>query len=379
MEDDAAIRVALVRKPRGESVPSPFWPKVWAHLRERLTGIVVYGIVGLSILVMIVGWRVFFSKSVLVISPFSVPVNGDAPIGLSGKSAANLLLDKVEELSNEANEYGQRATAPFLNTERHEEAPDVKVEVAGLSVEGVLAALSRVLEKQQIVTGELYWVKEGVIIRARLENDVWTVGPFPATAVELDKQYRMLARNLLSVTNPNIAGLIFQKDGEVNLAQKSFTNWLSLKGLDADSRAQANFHLGVVLDLSGSRPSAEQSYQNALSIQPAFFEALVNLGLDLYTDGRTNDAILRLRQASDLKPHSLAPLMILGLAQVDPADKEMTYRKALALYPEMPAIHYQLALALQQLNRQADAKAEMELYSKLSKPSAPAVPKRPAN
>ncbi|HEY4902008.1 MAG TPA: hypothetical protein VIH89_00910 [Candidatus Sulfotelmatobacter sp.] len=200
MEDDAAIRVALVRKPRGESVPSPFWPKVWAHLRERLTGIFVYGIVGLSILVMIVGWRVFFSKSVLVISPFSVPVNGDAPIGLSGKSAANLLLDKVEELSNEANEYGQRATAPFLNTERHEEAPDVKVEVAGLSVEGVLAALSRVLEKQQIVTGELYWVKEGVIIRARLENDVWTVGPFPATAVELDKQYRMLARNLLSAS-----------------------------------------------------------------------------------------------------------------------------------------------------------------------------------
>jgi len=375
VQDDAAIRVILVRPPRAHHVES-FWFRWRSHLKEQIStsSFLNYCIAGVLLLILLTSWRTFFSKPVLVIAPFSVPVGGEAVIGLSGKSAANLLLDKVEELSKEANDYGKgTSTAPFLNTERPIDMPDVKLEVAGLSVEGVVGFASRLLEKQQVVTGEVYWVKEGVLIRARLE-EVWTVGPFAATSAELDKQYRSLAKSLLSVTNPNIAGLIFQKDHEIDSALKSYRAWLSIKGLDNNSRAQAYFHLGVVSDLSGDHLGAQQSYQNALLIQPAFFEALVNLGLNLYKVGNTREAIERLTQASNVKPGSLMPLMIIGLAQGDPSEKEKTYRKALALYPEMPEIHYELARALQQLNRQKEADAELKLYSELQEAKAKVSP-----
>jgi tetratricopeptide (TPR) repeat protein len=365
VEDDVTINVVLI-PPGTKALSESFLRRSWKHFRDQLVSFLGYCTAALFLLLLFMCWRMFFANPILVISPFSVPASVESPIGLSGKSAANLLLDKVEELSKEANDYGKGGrTAPFLNTEHSEDAPDVKVEVAGFSVEGIVAFASRLLEKQQIVTGELYWVKEGVVIRARLGDGVWTVGPFPSAAADLDKQYRSLAKSLLSKTNPNIAGLIFQKDGEIKLAEESYGRWLSLNGLDANSRAQAYFHLGVARDLIGDRASAEQSYQRALSIQPTLFEALVNLGLDLYTDGNAKEAVERLKQASDVKPGSLAPLMIMGLAQSDPAEKEKTYRKAVALYPEMPEVHYELSQVLRQLNRGKDADAEFKLFSEL--------------
>lgn len=365
MEEDAAIRVVLVRPPGTKFPARSFWQKSWERSKEQFTSLLSYCLLGGFILIVWCGWRTFFAKTVLVISPFSVPAGGEPPIALSGQGAANLLLDKLIELSREANEFGKGVTNPYLNTERREEMPEVKVEVAGFSIEGVVAAASRILEKQQVVTGEVYWTREGILIRSRLEDDVWTVGPFPGTATDLEKQYRVLAKDVLSITNPNIAGLILQKDGEISLAQRSYRSWLSLRGLDANSRAQGNFHLGVTFDQSQDRARAEQSYKSAIAIQPNFYEALVNLAIDLSADGQGKEAIEKLKQASDLKPNSLAPLMIMGVIQSDPVEKEKTYRRALKLYPDMPEVHYQLSLVLKQQNRQVEADQEYQSFTAL--------------
>jgi tetratricopeptide (TPR) repeat protein len=364
-----------VGPPRSCPKQESFWSTWRKHLKEQLAAsdFLNYSLLCLAVLLLCIGWRTFFSPRVLLIAPFSAPAGGETVIGMSGKSAANLLLDEIDNLSMEANGYGKGAkTAPFLNTERSLEMPDVKLDVAGFSVEGILGLISRLLEKQEVVTGEIYWLKDGVSIRARLENNMWTVGPFSPTAVELNKQYRSLATQILSATNPNIAGLIFQKDGQISAAIESFRRWLSLSSLDNNAKAQANFHLGVAYYLNGDAARAEQCYRTALSFQPKLFEAVVNLGF-LYMGTQSQKAAKRFEEASELRPNSLMPLMLLGLTQTDPADKEATYRKAVALYPDMPETHHELGMVLQQMHKQQEADEQFRIeQEETAKSRAPA-------
>jgi tetratricopeptide (TPR) repeat protein len=361
VDDDAAIRVTIVRHPKMKQAEDSVFLKRWRSIKEFLVSLVCYAI-GFGIIVgSLVLWRTYVAKPVLVILPFSVPTSAQSPVGLSGISAANLLLDKVEELSREASQYGRGVkTFPLLTTERNEEPPEVKVEIAGLSVDGIIGLFSKIVQKQLVVTGEVYWVTDGILLRARLENDVWTTGPFTATGTELEKRYRVLAKDILSSTNPNIAGLIFQKDGELDLAQMCYKKWLELPHLNNDSVAQAHFQLGVTFDIAGNRPSAEQSYLSALAARGDLFEALVNLGIDLYADGSQRDALVRLQRAHSVRPNSLMPLMIMGVAETDPKKKEQIYREAIGLHPEMPELHHELGSALVQLNRNDEAKTEFK-------------------
>jgi tetratricopeptide (TPR) repeat protein len=165
--------------------------------------------------------------------------------------------------------------------------------------------------------------------------------------------------------------------------------------------AEANGHLGMLLQAFSQFESAELFYQRARIGDPNRFQWAYYLGLTQSLDGKNEEAARNLRDATRLDPQYLPArlklaevLLTLGrldesrgicqslvkdnpqvapvyywLGRVDSAQGNVPaameqYRKACQLWPSYGTAHYALALACQGTGAKAEAQQHMDAYQK---------------
>lgn len=125
--------------------------------------------------------------------------------------------------------------------------------------------------------------------------------------------------------------------------------------------ADAFFHRALLLELQGCAGAAPAVYRRALAIDPAFAEALGNLGavlMSLRTAGQGEAMAGRAadlhRRALRLQPLNVAALSNLGAEHRDrgrPQAALAAFRAALAVRPDHPDLLFNLTLVLEALRR----------------------------
>ena len=141
--------------------------------------------------------------------------------------------------------------------------------------------------------------------------------------------------------------------------EKALGEYRDLQTADADWPG-AHLNMGVVQAATEKFDEAEQSYLNAIRMDPTFLPARVNLAT-LYNQSRRNkDAERVLREALERHPKEGELHYSLGLLLAEEERLEEAARalgKAAELLPARPRVHYNYALALQHLGRRAEAEA----------------------
>lgn len=131
--------------------------------------------------------------------------------------------------------------------------------------------------------------------------------------------------------------------------------------------------LGLAQRREGDLPAAEQSFGEALRLDPALSEALINLGLLFRDAGRLDDAMQLLGRAADTAPRDARPLCFLGTAllmdgQVRQACQ--TLQRSLAINPFFRESLAYFAIALTEAGEREAAQALLG-FEYLLRQSAP--------
>jgi tetratricopeptide (TPR) repeat protein len=120
----------------------------------------------------------------------------------------------------------------------------------------------------------------------------------------------------------------------------------------------AHINLGVELMSQRKFEQALSHYNRALQLNPKYPKTYNNLGIALKSMGRLNDAVSYYRKAVELDPNYVEAYNNLAnaLRLQGKLDEAVDYlRRALRLNPDIPDIHYNLGLALQSLNNPEEA------------------------
>ncbi len=128
------------------------------------------------------------------------------------------------------------------------------------------------------------------------------------------------------------------------------------------ANAEIHNRLGEALERLGALDAAIDAYKQALAARPAFRRASNNLVLALVKAGRGREAVERARTELSANPGDPERLFTLGLAQSEP-DVEAaiaTFRRVLDAAPRHALARYNLALALNRVDRTDDAIAELQ-------------------
>jgi tetratricopeptide (TPR) repeat protein len=141
---------------------------------------------------------------------------------------------------------------------------------------------------------------------------------------------------------------------------------------DQATNPQAWFDLGYIQSHLGKVPDAISSYKKAVELQPDWFEANLNLGVDLERAGNTSDAVAVLKHAVELKPGSGGNQAVarawVSLARAlepnDLAGAAKAYDKAVELNP---ADSSSVVRAGMLLEKAADLAGAQEHYERAAK------------
>ena len=130
-------------------------------------------------------------------------------------------------------------------------------------------------------------------------------------------------------------------------------------------RPEAHLNLGIYWTERGDAEAAEQAYEKALSIDPGYIPAMINLAELHRSTGREGDEAELLERAVDVAPENAAALHALGLMRV----RQKRYEDALALLkqaleaePDNARYAHVYAVALDSLN-QPDAARQVRADS----------------
>jgi tetratricopeptide (TPR) repeat protein len=137
----------------------------------------------------------------------------------------------------------------------------------------------------------------------------------------------------------------------------------------------AHHGLGVALGRKGQTDEAIRELQEALRLDPGYFEARYNLGVAFNRKGQPDEAIRQFQQALRLKPDYSLAHNDLGVAlgrkgQIDEAIRQL--EEAIRWEPDYADAHYNLGLALSLKNRTGDAIRQFQEALRI-KPDYPAA------
>src|SRR5690606_37340706 len=112
---------------------------------------------------------------------------------------------------------------------------------------------------------------------------------------------------------------------------------------------RARLDLGLAHEMREDLAAAESAYRGAIDVDPAFAEALNNLGALLRDTERGEEGIAMLRRAIEARPGFASAHLNLALALEDAGDDvgaEQEYRTVMRLAPRDPASRTALAMIL---------------------------------
>ncbi len=127
--------------------------------------------------------------------------------------------------------------------------------------------------------------------------------------------------------------------------------------------ALAHNNFGLELFGQGRTEEAISHYKEALAIKPDYLEALNNLGSALHSLGRDAEAAESLRRALAVTPDSPSALVNMGNAQAGtghPDEARASYERAIRIAPDFLDAHKNLGLLLDRMGIPDEAIAELE-------------------
>lgn len=158
----------------------------------------------------------------------------------------------------------------------------------------------------------------------------------------------------------NTLGLLY-KD------RKGFAEALSCFKLAIKQRpvyAEAHYNLGLCHEALNDTEAAAQCFREAIRLRPGYAEAHGHLGHIFAAAGELSKATSHYARAIEAKPDYVDALNGLGNALLDQenfrdnyAEAEKCYRESLRYRPDIPEIHMNLALALQDQAKYEEAEA----------------------
>jgi tetratricopeptide (TPR) repeat protein len=173
---------------------------------------------------------------------------------------------------------------------------------------------------------------------------------------------RMEAVRVLASVPPE--GFTLSQRAAFDAALAEFT---AVQQVMADTPS-AHLNLAVLQTHQGQPALAEQSYQTALRLDPAFLPARFNLA-HLYNQMHRNaDAERVLREALQYAPEEGELYYSLGLLLAEEQhleDASNVLSKAARLLPTRPRVHYNYGLVLQHLGRRPEAEAALHTAHQL--------------
>jgi tetratricopeptide (TPR) repeat protein len=132
---------------------------------------------------------------------------------------------------------------------------------------------------------------------------------------------------------------------------------------------------GVVLQRLARHAEAAEHFRDALAIAPDRLPARVRLAESLFESGNVEESARHF--AALVKEPAPEPVAELGLGRIAAAERRhdvavLHFQKAVALFPELGAAHYALALSYRALGRPDDARRALALHAQYG-PRWPAV------
>jgi len=160
-------------------------------------------------------------------------------------------------------------------------------------------------------------------------------------------------------------GVAYLQQADLDHAIAQFRAGLALDPLSA----HLHYDLGLAFKLKDDLPSAIPELQRAAELDPALPDPAFTLGI-LYTQqGRPAEAAEQLRRATVLQPGNGAAWAALAgvLKDAELPGAPEALKQAIALEPEQPSLHIQLAAILQHAGDTAGAANERRTAAELSR------------
>ncbi|HEV2234870.1 MAG TPA: tetratricopeptide repeat protein [Terriglobia bacterium] len=177
-------------------------------------------------------------------------------------------------------------------------------------------------------------------------------------------------------SSPKIETLLHDVEGALNrrdfAAAVKFLE--SVVKLQPDN-ASAWFNLGYAYTGLGQNEDAVKAYRKTLELQPDLFEARLNLGILLVEMKRPQEALEHLERAAALKPrnarvHLYYARALAAAGQTDAAVKQ--FQDTLRIQPALAIAHFDLAQIDLQQKQFEEGRAEFEKAASLDPKLAPA-------
>ncbi len=178
-------------------------------------------------------------------------------------------------------------------------------------------------------------------------------GRLPAAIAEYEAALRIDPR--FAPAHNNLAWVL-QQQGKTDEANTQYARAVALQ----PDYVTAHYDWGVALLDQGRAAEAVIQLEAAVRLAPGHADALVNLGNALMQVQRAAEAVACYEQALRLKPGADVHYDLgVALAELDRRDEAAAHlRTALALAPDLPKAHYQLARLAELAGRPADAERE---------------------
>jgi tetratricopeptide (TPR) repeat protein len=284
------------------------------------------------LLVVVVGYAAWQARTpVTTIGPFELP-KGDMPF--SGETVADALRGGLTSIRVDFERESQKPTLSilaigspdlrsmpskdlhmYIHQFRHVQAPpSFKVEVKGLSPEGIISVARTVMGTETTILGAviLNGSRHEFILAAREADggQYWISPSSPLTGEGLNFATRELAKHILATEDPTIGGAVLLRDGQVEAALTLLKHaWKSNR---RDVRLKLNYCIGLGFSLRYE--GAIQCYQEALKMSPSSpHDVEERLAYAYYLSGRREEA---LNLYDDLAHKQGYRYALLGLAEV---------------------------------------------------------------
>ena len=158
----------------------------------------------------------------------------------------------------------------------------------------------------------------------------------------------------------NMQGYMAQMSGSLGEARRLYEKALTLNS----QSATVHNMLGTLSEAEGNFKEAEREFRLSISLEPGDQERRGNLGLALLNQGKVEESLTEFETAvgaageEQFKWQTHLATALHTLERFDEA--LVAYLKALALNPEYPLVHYNLACLYAQMGRKAHAIEELK-------------------